>query len=69
MFHFYKRTIMMYLHVRTSTHVYVIEIGKGISVGANKAKEYEQIKGYYGRVLFDLFAEIIITTEENIKHK
>lgn len=41
MFHFYKRTIMMYLHVRTCTHVYVIEIGKGISVGANKAKEYE----------------------------
>lgn len=59
----------MYLHVRTSTHVYVIEIGKWISVGANKAKEYEQIKGYNGRVLFDLFAEIIITTEENIKHK
>lgn len=49
--------------------MYVIEIGKGVSVGANKAKEYEYIKGYYGRVLFDLFAEIIITTEENIKHK
>lgn len=31
----------MYLYVCMFIYVFVIEIGKGISVGVNKVKEYE----------------------------